>query len=170
MAVFRPKIGQFSKFFKILSEIDKTHRNTLLVQKSFLAILWPFKGPFWANFPYTGCAKKNRPPLLFWKLDGQKLLIQIYIACLVDSGYFQQFKTFYCLSASYMTKIIGHCIKWVPKMGVGFFVFFTSFLINNWRYKNRWCMEWTVPENHKCCNRPMKRSSYKMCWSRWGAH
>ena len=45
MVVFRPKIGQFSKFFKILSEFDKTHRNTLLVQKSaHLKHFWPFYG------------------------------------------------------------------------------------------------------------------------------
>ena len=34
ITVFRPKIGQFSKFFKNPLEFDKTHRNTYLVQIS----------------------------------------------------------------------------------------------------------------------------------------
>ena len=45
------KIGRFSKFFKILSGIDKTHRNTLLVQKSaHFKHFWPFYGHLKTHF------------------------------------------------------------------------------------------------------------------------
>ena len=59
MTVFRPKIDQFSKFFKILLEIDKTHRNTYLAQKSaYLEHFLPFYNLFWGQFSYIKYKRK----------------------------------------------------------------------------------------------------------------
>ena len=50
MDVFRPKINQFSKNFKILLEIDKTHKihisgPKISLFRAFLVILQPILGP-----------------------------------------------------------------------------------------------------------------------------
>ena len=84
MVVFRPKIGQFSKFFKILSEIDKTHRNTHLVQKSaHLKHFWPFYGHLKAHFG---------PIFLIYKVQQNRLFLpNLYsrLLKLLENGRFQ---------------------------------------------------------------------------------
>ena len=50
-SVFRPKIGQFSIFFKNILVIDKTTRNTYLVQIiAYLDLFKAFYGHFRLNF------------------------------------------------------------------------------------------------------------------------
>ena len=64
-SVFRPKIGQFSIFFKNLLAIDKTTQNTYMVQIiAYLDLFYAFYGhfrlnlgPFFIyNFIYKMCA------------------------------------------------------------------------------------------------------------------
>ena len=56
-SVFRPKIGQFSIFFKNLLPIDKTTRNTYLVQIiAYLDLFYAFYGHFRLNLgPFFIC-------------------------------------------------------------------------------------------------------------------
>ena len=75
MTVFRPKIDQFSKIFKILLDIDKTHKNTFLVKNlDGLEHFWPFCDLYGADVDiYT----KNSPDNSRFDETMQKVLALI---------------------------------------------------------------------------------------------